>query len=129
MELIDKKQLMNLLGITENCDDCQYQQNAIFCRKGSEFTYVCDVLEDIPSFKTLMGFDIDDLTALATALKKHGIAPSYVHDWHQMLSNLIEMSVVVVKEDILNDIKEAFKNFESVVLPNDTKEALKKIES
>lgn len=48
MRLIDVDALAKVLGITEDCQDCQYK-NGIFCNTSSDFVNACEAIYDAPT--------------------------------------------------------------------------------
>jgi len=48
MRLIDKDELMKSLSITEECEDCPFCSEAIFCGKQQDFVDACEAICDAP---------------------------------------------------------------------------------
>lgn len=48
MRLIDADALAEVLGIAEDCQDCQYK-NVMFCKKSSDFVDACEAIYDAPT--------------------------------------------------------------------------------
>ena len=50
MRLIDADALADVLGIAEDCQDCQYK-NGMFCKKSSDFVGACEAIYDAPTIE------------------------------------------------------------------------------
>lgn len=50
MRLIDADALAEVLGIEEDCQDCQYK-NGVFCKKSSDFVDACEAIYDAPTIE------------------------------------------------------------------------------
>lgn len=50
MRLIDADALAEVLGIAEDCQDCQYK-NGVLCKKSSDFVDACEAIYDAPTIE------------------------------------------------------------------------------
>ena len=50
MRMNDADALAEVLGIAENCQDCQYKYG-VFCNRSSDFMNACDAIYDAPTIE------------------------------------------------------------------------------
>lgn len=51
MRLIDADALAEVLGVAEECKDCQYDLNGFFCKNGNSFVSACEAIYDAPTIE------------------------------------------------------------------------------
>ena len=51
MRLIDADALASVLGIHEDCDDCENHESGLFCKKGGDFVTACEAIYDAPTIE------------------------------------------------------------------------------